>query len=355
MIYIAADKGLSQDAVNDTDSIAKVWAISSDRSGEASQICGLADRLGESWERKDLEYKPLAAALGLARRVSCAGTTTELTGPWPRVVISAGLKNEPICRWIRKASGGFTRIVHLGRTWAPTSEFDLVVTTPQYRVPSAPNVVQNPLTVHGITEAKLAAARCQWQQQFASYPRPLVGVLLGGRSGPYEFNDRTAQEISRELNGFNAEAGGTFLITTSARTPAGFVDLLRDHLQGDHYFYEYTRGDPNNPYLGILAVADRLIVTGDSIAMLSEAISTGKPVHIANISTQVPAGLGVSAYRAAMRWGHRRWTRDVELVHRAILGAGLAAELRSGLNSATPIRDLNYLELTRSLIDTFIQ
>ena len=42
-----------------------------------------------------------------------------------------------------------------------------------------------------------------------------------------------------------------------------------------------TANDQPNPYPGILAMADAVIVTSDSINMVSEAASTGKPVLIA--------------------------------------------------------------------------
>ena len=39
-------------------------------------------------------------------------------------------------------------------------------------------------------------------------------------------------------------------------------------------------GAGDNPYYAYLAVADALLVTADSVSMVSEAAATGKPVHI---------------------------------------------------------------------------
>jgi mitochondrial fission protein ELM1 len=41
-----------------------------------------------------------------------------------------------------------------------------------------------------------------------------------------------------------------------------------------------------NPYLGILALSDRLIVTAESISMISEALATGRPVHVLPLNGQ---------------------------------------------------------------------
>ena len=68
-----------------------------------------------------------------------------LTGPWPDLVLLAHQSNENVARWIRRQSGGRTRLVLLGRPWAPAEAFDLVVTTPQYDLPEAANVLHNPV------------------------------------------------------------------------------------------------------------------------------------------------------------------------------------------------------------------
>ena len=39
-------------------------------------------------------------------------------------------------------------------------------------------------------------------------------------------------------------------------------------------------GEGDNPYFGILALSDRLVVTGDSVSMVSEAAASGRPVAV---------------------------------------------------------------------------
>ncbi len=132
------------DKASRRDTAPRVWAVASYRAGENSQISGLANRLGGEVVTKRLRYNGWAGPLGLVRATSRAGidsaASDALVAPWPDILISAGLKNEPVCRWIKANSGDRTRIVFLGRTWARRSVFDLVVTTPQYRLPAEPNV-----------------------------------------------------------------------------------------------------------------------------------------------------------------------------------------------------------------------
>ena len=100
------------------------------------------------------------------------------------------------------------------------------------------------------------------------------------------------------------------------------------------FFYQWRPDDPNNPYLGILACADRLIVTGDSIAMLSEACATGKPVQMFDLGgmrnddyEDIDFRLGATLYAALLRWCWQPLSRDITLVHEQLRDAGRAVWL----------------------------
>src|SRR5262249_42212719 len=149
----------------------------------------------------------------------------------------------------------------LGRTWARRKAFDLVITTPQYRLPSEPNVVQNLMTQHGVTREKLTAARERFAERFADLPSPRLTVLLGGDSGPYVFGPDAAAELAASINRLLAPRGGSALITSSARTRPDAVDALEAKLKVPVHLHRFRGGETDNPYLGMLAHADEVVVT----------------------------------------------------------------------------------------------
>jgi len=305
------------------------------RAGEQAQVRALAENLGWPCETKQLTYRKrvvLPHVLGLA---SLRGITTEsaamLQPPWPDLVISSGVRNEPVCRWIRARSGGHTRYVHVGRPWGPLASFDLVVTTPQYRVPRRANVLNNTLTLHGVSPERLAAAREEWADTFAHLPRPRIAVIAGGDSGPFTLGPRATSRLARQVSALARQAGGSLLVSTSSRTSDEATAALRAGIDVPHFFYRWQPGDPANPYFGILAMADRLVVTGDSIAMLSEACATGRPVQMFDLggmrgATDAPVDfrLGASLYALLMRWFWGRLSRDITLVHQQLRAANRA-------------------------------
>ncbi len=315
----------------------RVWLIESYRAGENAQLLALTEALGWPFEIKRLVYRPWGFLVDLPRLVSLAGIdrsrSSPLQPPWPDLLIAAGLRNEPVVRWIRRQAGGRVKLVHIGRPWANLAQFDLVITTPQYRLPVRPNVLHNPLTLQRVTTGRLAEAAALWAPRLTALPRPYIAVLVGGNSGPYTFDRAAARRLGRAANALAAELEGSLLVTGSARTPGASFEALAATLQGPTYVYRWTPDSAGNPYYGLLALADTLIVTSDSIAMLTEACATRKPVYIFDMGAApgdrpwTLAHWAAFGYRQLLRFGPTRLGRDVGLVHRALIDAGRAVWL----------------------------
>ena len=336
--------------------------MTSYRAGERAQVLALAAALGRPFEIKELALRGSAALVSLVQASNLRGIRLEqsdrLVPPWPDVVISAGMRNEPVVRWIREQSGGRTRLVHIGRPWAPLSRFDLVITTPQYRLPRRPNVLHNPLTLHSMTREGLQAAAVTWQSRLADLPRPWIAVIVGGNSGPYTFGARAARRLARQASEMARGQGGSLLVTTSARTTSQAGQVLAEHITVPRHFYPWRADDENNPYFGYLALADAIIVTADSISMLTEACATGKPVYMFDTGSgrqamRPSAGSGDDdndfrlsgdLYRGVMRWAPKRLSRDITLVHRSLCEAGNAVWLGEPFPDQTPppLRDMEH-------------
>lgn len=334
-------------------SVPRVWVLTGYRAGERVQILALAEALGWPFDLKDVDYRPVASTLSLFRLRTRQGIhrpgSARLKPPWPDLVISAGMRNEPVCRWIREQSGGRTRLVHIGRPWVPLEELDLVITTPQYRLPDRPNVLQNSLTMHGVTMDRLQAEAARWAPRFQHLPRPWIIVIVGGSSGPYTFGRKAARRLAAQATEFAEARGGSLLVTTSARTAPAALQELSRRIEAPVWFYHWQQDDLNNPYYAYLDLADELIVTADSISMLSEACATRKPVHMFDLGTGRHAMSRVTAsgandvrlaawlYRGLMRWGPLRLSRDITLVHDQLIREGRADWLGQSGSAGAPL------------------
>ncbi len=248
------------------------WVLAAPGAGDQRQLLTLAGQLcggARGFEDIDGIATVLADRVsGAARRPLSGDKAGRYAPPWPDLVLIAGGRSVVDARRIRKASGHRSRIVAIGRPWAAYAPLDLIVTTPQYRLPSAGNVVEIPLPLNAPPPVS-ADARERLRAALARVEAPTVGVLLGGNSGSFRFGPRAIERISGRLTDF-VDASGA---------PAGALDALRERL-GDKVTLLPWAPDAVNPYPAVLADCDALAVTGDSASMLAEACLSGKPVAV---------------------------------------------------------------------------
>jgi mitochondrial fission protein ELM1 len=254
-----------------------VWVLADPRPGTANQALGIAERLGvpfrvvplgwSAWARVPWPWPTLAGLDAAAR--------ARLAPPWPKLVISAGRRSAPVALWLGRRGAP---TVHAMRPGFGASRFDLLVLGRHDRPRPAPNVIEIVGACHRVSSAVLARARAAWGD-LEALPAPRVAVLVGGPVRAEGLDRETASRlIPRVLRRF-PEA--SLLVTTSRRTGAEATALIAAALADrPHHLFRWGDAGPN-PYLGYLALADAIVVTGDSVSMLAEAAATSAPVFVA--------------------------------------------------------------------------
>lgn len=88
------------------------------------------------------------------------------------------------------------------------------------------------------------------------------------------------RDLMRQITDVAKKTGGAVLLTTSHRTHRRYTPIIAEHLADTpHVFYNWkTERGANNPYRAMLALADQIVVTSDSLSMTADALATGKPV-----------------------------------------------------------------------------
>ena len=140
------------------------------------------------------------------------------------------------------------------------------------------NVIETLGAVGEVTAENLAARKESATRKFARIPTPRIGVLIGGENRAFSFSDEDAKQFALELKSAAQKIGGGILATASRRTGDSQKKILAENLSGGGNFF--WQGEGENPYMDILAAADFLIATGDSVNMASEACAAAKPVFI---------------------------------------------------------------------------
>jgi len=267
-----------------------------------AQCRGIAEALGLAFEFKDVRFRAPYAWLpepaltfGNPLAMLTQGSPS-LAKPWPDMAITLGSRCAPIGIALKRQSGGQVFALHVQRPAVPVAWLDAVVAPWHDRVAGA-NVIETVAALHHVTPEKLAAAAAHWAPVFAPLKRPLIAVVLGGSNGWRRFQ-MTQAAIANLAGGLRqlAAAGCGLALTPSRRTDPPARETMLDTVRAlGGYAWD---GTGENPYFGLLALADGIVVTEDSVSMTSEALSTGKPVYVAALEGRSGR---IAAFQAQMQ------------------------------------------------------
>ncbi len=260
-----------------------VWVLHDGKIGMANQVIGLAEALGWPFQEKRLAirapWRHLTPQFWLLPEYAIDPSGDQLNAPWPDIIIGCGRNSVAPARMVKRRSGGKAFWVQIQDPRCFHDEIDLII-APQHDPARGDHIFTTFGAVHRVTKEKLAKAGATFAPLFADLPRPLAAVLIGGNNGVYTLSEERFASLCDQLATL-AKSGIGLAITPSRRTAPNAAQTLREKLKGLPAFVWDGSGD--NPYFGMLAAADVILVTVDSVSMVSEAASTGKPVHVIDL------------------------------------------------------------------------
>lgn len=303
------------------------WILSEGLVGLQAQAIGLAEAAGLTpelrvlaprapwkWVAAKLWPKPLAAVAEAVR------------APVPPLLIGCGGMAAAVSAALRRGSRAVVQVQHPRMN---PRRFDLIVVN-RHDDLTGPNVVVTRTALHRVTPERIAAAAEAWRDRFAHLPRPLIAVLVGGSNGRFRLDAEVGAKLAGELAGMMRRDGAGVMVTPSRRTDPAVTRMLTETLTPLGGFVWDGAGD--NPYFGMLALADAIVVTMDSVSMVSEAVATHAPVLLAELP------------------GH---SRRIRAFHQALLDEGRVRWFSGRLETwnAAPLNDtpLAAAELRRRL------
>jgi mitochondrial fission protein ELM1 len=257
------------------------WVVTDGAAGNRRQALALAEALTPSIREIVVELRApwswFAPRQLPGSRLALGGNDESLRPPWPKLVIGCGRSAAWATRQIRQWSNGKTLAVQLLDPRIDPVHWDLVI-APKHDTLRGDNVL-NPLgSLHPIDDTWLADGRDAFAP-FADLPSPRLGVLIGGTRHGAPFDDNAATAFLAAVKRRHQADGGSVLVAASRRTPEIQRGRIRETFAGLPGVVWADSTDGANPYPGVLGWADRLVVTPDSVNMLSEACATGRPVH----------------------------------------------------------------------------
>ena len=254
------------------------WILSEGYAGLQTQAVGLAEAAGLAPELRTLIPRaPWRWISAKAWPVPLRVVRDALTPPWPDIAITCGGTGGVVGAALRRHGVAVVQVQH---PRIDPRQFEVVVVN-RHDDLTGPNVVVTRTALHRVTPERLAAAAEAWRERFAALPRPLVAVLVGGSNGRFRLDAAVGRRLAEDLAGMMRADRVGLVLTPSRRTDPAVVRVLTETLAPlGAWIWD---GTGENPYFGMLALADAVVATVDSVSMVSEAVATPAPVLVADL------------------------------------------------------------------------
>jgi mitochondrial fission protein ELM1 len=276
------------------------WVITDGSAGMENQAWGLAEKLGFEVVLKRIFLKKpwlyLSPYFRLFKKYSFyyqdnTNSSTLLSPSWPDLVVACGRKSILPALYVKEEGGNKTKLVYLQDPKISTKHFDVVI-CPEHDKLTGENVIKMHGAPHRVKQDQLDKAKMEFEEIFykhdfkddsdtpESNPRThkRIGVLLGGPNRVYDFGAKEAEIIANQLLVLQKLESSTLIITPSRRTSQDAMEVFNQKFRGKKNIYFWNRKGLN-PYFGILALTDAIILTCDSISMASEVAYTDKNMY----------------------------------------------------------------------------
>lgn len=306
----------------------RVLIVSDGRAGHEGQSLGLVQALGVA-DPEVFTLRPvwptglmarLSRLLPVAWRYAALPDAMQLD-----VVVGTGWQVSRVVRAMKRQNPNLFAVQMMRPSGKP-KDYDVVV-LPAHDVTGfgarrwqgASNVVRTLAAPNRITKALLDQEAARWQQRVRQVGAPRLAVLVGGatkRDGQRGgFDVKAATELGSELAKAAKAKGFGLLVSTSRRTGEAATRALQKALQDSGVplvlwappgvLPEQDLGR-DNPYHAFLGLAEAVVVTADSVSMVSEAATAGKPVHLWPMPGKLPKKFKI-LFDALAEQGRVRW------------------------------------------------
>ncbi len=257
------------------------WVITDGNTGAKSQALGLVEYLGLDYEEKIFQLKTAFRLFAPYFDFDYLKYKTQNSSEFnfsypPKLVIVCGSRARSIGVLLKRKFAEKIFTIYIQDPKFSPNYYDLII-SPAHDSLRGENVINNFFALNRITPEKLENEKNKFPELFRQYKAPYNTILIGGDTKNYRMSDYAYNKLISDLKTLTNKISGSFLISISRRTPKMVIAALQE-LQNENIFVYDLKKEPN-PFFAMLAAADRIFVTNDSVSMVSEAVATGKPVY----------------------------------------------------------------------------
>lgn len=259
----------------------RAWCLTDGSAGMISQVKGLADALNLNFEQKTIDLKfpwnklpvgilpPSKIIFNNYRQISLENNIP------PDIIISCGKRSIYASLHLKKSLKNKVFSIHIQNPKINPAHFDLVV-APAHDDLKGKNVLQTDLALNHINKKLLSKEAELYTAQFSKIEKPICAIFLGGQNRNYRFDISVVKVLADQVDKIIKNNDIQLYILFSRRTDQFIIEYLKERFLDQNIIWN----GEGNPYLALMKFSKYLICTSDSVSIISESISSTKPVYI---------------------------------------------------------------------------
>jgi mitochondrial fission protein ELM1 len=266
----------------------KVWGLTDTRVGSSKQTVSLSKSLDGNAVFKNVNYTKLIALPNFLRPkilgidfMNSDNLSIKNIEEVPDIIIFAGRRLAGLALYLKKIFfKRFKKEVKIISILNPNYSFKnfFCIILPVHDGIKAKNVLTFRGALCEIDFKAIEGEKTLWDEKLSSFTSPFISLMVGGDTKHKTFDEKKLGTMVSNLSKKVKEIGGTLLVSSSRRTNEKCIDAIEKNLNCKNYFFKWHQDIKSNPYYSFLFKSSLVIITGESISMICEALTLKKSV-----------------------------------------------------------------------------
>ena len=278
---------ISKKMIEKNQAVKTCWIVTDGTTGMLKQSIAVAKSLNLDATILNANATPILRLFPILAkiptwRLTIGRSPDWIKGPYPDYIISCGKRMAGLSIGLKRISNGRSKTIHIQDPGISPKNFDVLIVPSHDRITKRANEFSNLIISTGslswLNKKQIMASKTEMIERFGAFDGPQIVVMLGGHNKRYRISSDCLHNMAKQIIQFASDKNARLIIIPSRRTPKKAKKIFAELDQKtSHIFWS---GKQANPYPDVFSIADEIIVTSDSVNMVTEACLLGKPVYI---------------------------------------------------------------------------
>jgi Kdo2-lipid IVA lauroyltransferase/acyltransferase len=194
-------------------------------------------------------------------------------------VVSCGSSLASVNIFMAKENNARNVVVMNPNIFLGTRKFNFIIAPKHDNMPNRKNIITTTLAPNLVDSEALRLVGEKLKGNVKIESDKVIGLLIGGDNPEFTLSDNLLKKTLADILKICESNDADLLVTTSRRTSKVQESIIKEILKRNPRCRLLVIANENNPegtLAGILALSNIVLVSGESISMVSEAVSSGK-------------------------------------------------------------------------------